>query len=213
MITDKQPANRLYQQIKEDIQHNLLPIGTTLKQTELSQRYEVSRIPIRDVLSRLRSEGWLTECGKRGVMIPPLSATEAEDLYLMRMYLEPLILTHALPKLTHQVLGEAEDLLVQLDQHTCNDSDLNWRFHACLYAAAERPTLFNTIAGLHQQCSRYSRFHRTQTQTSDVSQKEHYLLLNALKAKQLSKAKNVLKAHISDAGEILVDRLLRQMKF
>lgn len=216
-MIEKQPANRLYQQIKDDIRKNQLPIGSPLKQVALSERYDVSRIPIRDVLARLRSEGWLTECGKRGVMIPPLSATQAEDLYLMRMYLEPLILNHAVPKISNQVLGKAEDLLEQMALETSNDimlqGELNWQFHACLYHAAERPTLFNTIASLHQQCARYIGYHSLELAYLETSQGEHYQLLDAVKNKHTSKAKNILKAHISEAGEILVTHLLRSLQF
>jgi DNA-binding GntR family transcriptional regulator len=92
LMNDKQPAEALYQQLKQDIRDNKLPIARPLKQQQLAADYGVSRIPIRDVLQRLKNEGWLTQSGKRGVMVHPLSATEAEDLYIMRMYLEPLFL-------------------------------------------------------------------------------------------------------------------------
>ncbi len=214
---EKQHANRLYQQIKGDILDNRLPVATALKQTELSTRYEVSRIPIRDVLTRLKNEGWLADCGKRGVMIPALSATEAEDLYLMRMYLEPLILNHGIPKINNQILGQAQDILEQIDQSKNSNihqqGELNWQFHACIYQAAERPTLFNTIASLHQQCSRYIGYHSLELDYLETSQQEHYQLLTAIKNKQITKAKQILKAHISEAGEILVSHLLQKMQF
>lgn len=215
-MTERQSAETLYQQLKQDIRDNKLPIATPLKQEQLASDYGVSRIPIRDVLQRLKNEGWLTQSGKRGVMVHPLSATEAEDLYMMRMYLEPLILSHAMPKFNHQILGQATDILEQLDQPKLSISrhgDLNWQFHACLYQAANRPTLFNNIHNLHQLCSRYIGFHSVELNYEKTSQHEHYQLLNAIKAKQLGKAKNILKQHISEAGEILVEYLHKNMHF
>jgi DNA-binding GntR family transcriptional regulator len=216
LLTDKQPAEALYQQLKQDIRDNKLPIASPLKQEQLATEYGVSRIPIRDVLQRLKNEGWLTQSGKRGVMVHPLSATEAEDLYIMRMYLEPLILSHAMPKLNHQVLGQATDILEQLDQpklSIAQHGDLNWQFHACIYQAAKRPTLFNNIANLHQLCSRYIGFHSVELDYKKTSQQEHYQLLEAIKGKQLGKAKAILKQHISEAGEILVAYLHKNMHF
>jgi DNA-binding GntR family transcriptional regulator len=216
LLTDKQPAEALYQQLKQDIRDNKLPIASPLKQEQLATEYGVSRIPIRDVLQRLKNEGWLTQSGKRGVMVHPLSATEAEDLYIMRMYLEPLILSHAMPKLNHQVLGQATDILEQLDQpklSIAQHGDLNWQFHACIYQAAKRPTLFNNIANLHQLCSRYIGFHSVELDYKKTSQQEHYQLLEAIKSKQLGKAKAILKQHISEAGEILVAYLHKNMHF
>jgi len=215
-MTDKQPAEALYKQLKQDIRDNKLPIASPLKQEQLATEYGVSRIPIRDVLQRLKNEGWLTQSGKRGVMVHPLSATEAEDLYIMRMYLEPLILSHAIPKLNNQTLGQATDLLEKLDQSKLSiaeHGELNWQFHACLYQAAQRPTLFNTIANLHQLCSRYIGFHSVELDYLKTSQQEHYHLLRAIKAKQLGKAKSILKQHISEAGEMLVAYLHKNMNF
>jgi DNA-binding GntR family transcriptional regulator len=215
-MTDKQPAEALYQQLKQDIRDNKLPIASPLKQEQLAADYGVSRIPVRDVLQRLKNEGWLTQSGKRGVMVHPLSATEAEDLYIMRMYLEPLILGHAIPKLNHQILGQVTDILEQLDQSNLSiaeHGDLNWQFHACLYQAANRPTLFNNIANLHQLCSRYIGFHSIELNYEKTSQQEHYQLLDVIKNKQLGKAKNILKQHISEAGEILVNYLIKNMHF
>lgn len=209
-MTDKQPAEALYQQLKQDIRDNKLPIASPLKQEKLASKYGVSRIPIRDVLQRLKNEGWLTQSGKRGVMVHPLSATEAEDLYIMRMYLEPLILSHAMPKLNHQTLGQATDILEQLDHpmlSIAQHGELNWQFHACLYQAAKRPTLFNNIANLHQLCSRYIGFHSIELEYEKTSQQEHYQLLEAIKAKQTNKAKTILRQHIVVAGEILVKYL------
>lgn len=213
---EKQPAEALYQQLKQDIRDNKLPIARPLKQQQLAADYGVSRIPIRDVLQRLKNEGWLTQSGKRGVMVHPLSATEAEDLYIMRMYLEPLILGHAMPKLNHQILGQATDILEQLQQpklSIAQHGELNWQFHACLYGAAKRPTLFNNIANLHQLCSRYIGFHSVELGYLEISQQQHYQLLEAIKAKQLGKAKAILKQHIAEAGETLVAYLHKNMHF
>jgi len=216
LMTDKQPAEALYHRLKQDIRDNKLPIARPLKQEQLASEYGVSRIPIRDVLQRLKNEGWLIQSGKRGVMVHPLSATEAEDLYIMRMYLEPLILSHAIPKLNHQILGQATDILEQLDQpklSIAQHGDLNWQFHACIYQAAKRPTLFNNIANLHQLCSRYIGYHTVELEYEKTSRQEHYQLLEAIKAKKLSKAKAILKQHISEAGEILVAYLNKNMHF
>ena len=216
LMTNKQPAEALYQQLKQDIRDNKLPVGCPLKQEQLATEYGVSRIPIRDVLQRLKNEGWLTQSGKCGVMLHPLNATEAEDLYIMRMYLEPLILSHAIPKLNHQTLGQATDILEQLDQPNLSiaqHGELNWQFHACLYQAANRPTLFNNIANLHQLCSRYIGFHSVELEYEQTSEQQHYELLDVIKAKQVGNAKAMLKQHISEAGEILVAYLHKNIQF
>lgn len=207
----KQPAQQLYTQIKLDIRDNKLPIGEPLKQQALSERYQVSRIPIRDVLQRLKNEGWLKVSGKRGVMVPALNATEAEDLYMMRMYLEPLLIEYASGKISQQDLGKAADFLVAIDENPNlsiqEHGELNWQFHACLYAVAERQTLFETVSSLHQQCGRYIGFHTKDLDYKSTSQKEHYAMLQALRERDTALAKQILRDHISQAGEQLTQYL------
>jgi DNA-binding GntR family transcriptional regulator len=118
------------------------------------------------------------------------------------------------PKLNHQNLGQATDNLEQLEQANLSiaqHGDLNWQFHACLYQAADRPTMFNNIANLHQLCSRYIGFHSVELNYEKNSQQEHYQLLDAIKSKQLVNAKDILKQHISEAGEVLVTYLQKNM--
>jgi len=100
----------LIEQLKADILNGALPRGCPLRQQELSARYNVSRIPVRDAIAQLKNQGWLVTHGKAGVMVPELNWREAEDLYQMRMALEVHLLEHALPNLTHEVLGRAKDI-------------------------------------------------------------------------------------------------------
>ncbi|WP_158970731.1 GntR family transcriptional regulator [Paraglaciecola sp. L3A3] len=203
-------ADSLYQQIKLDILDQKLILGSVLKQEELSHRYGVSRIPIRDVFQRLKSEGWLIQSGKCGVMVNPLTAEEAEDLYFMRMQLEPLILGYAIPNISNKILGEATDILEQLDskqQSGQQHGELNWQFHTCLYQAANRRTLLNTINNLQQLSSRYIGFHAIQLNYVATCQTEHYALIDAIKEKQVEKAQDILEQHIAKAGKLLVNYL------
>jgi DNA-binding GntR family transcriptional regulator len=119
-------------------------------------------------------------------------------------------------KLNHQILGQATDILEQLQQpklSIAQHGELNWQFHAFLYGADKRPTLFNNIANLHQLCSRYIGFHSVELGYLEISQQQHYQLLEAIKAKQLGKAKAILKQHIAEAGETLVAYLHKNMHF
>lgn len=214
-MPDKTFSHTLYEQLKQDIRDNKLPQGVALKQEELAVQYGVSRIPVRDVLQKLKNDGWLTQCGKRGVMISPLSAQQAADLSLMRQYLEPLILGFAMQHLNHSQLGHAADLLAELDKPHLSVSrygELNWQFHACLYQPAQRPTLFHTIESLHQLCSRYIGFHAVELHYDNTSQQEHYQLLAALQNKQLSQAQTILKNHIRKASELLIKHLNEQSR-
>ncbi|WP_339767147.1 GntR family transcriptional regulator [uncultured Paraglaciecola sp.] len=201
----------LYIQLKRDIVQGELPQGQALKQTQLAMRYGVSRIPIRDTLQRLKNEGWLSSHGKSSVMISPLNTNDAEDLYLMRLHIEPMLLAHAIPNTNFETLGKAKDILLQLQTSEQRDifqqGELNWQFHRCLYLPAQRLALFETVAQLHRLCGRYIGFQEMELDYLSHSQDEHKALLTAISAQDIQEASRVLSEHIRTAGEQLVNYL------
>lgn len=201
----------LYRQLKADLQSGRFPPGTVLRQAELAEQYGVSRIPVRDAIQRLKNEGWLTAHGKRGVAVPRFDPLEVEDIYLMRMRLEPLLQTLAAPKLNAEILGRARDILDRTEEgETLSAAEIgarNWQFHACVYHAAGRPTLFATVEQLHRQCERYIGYQSRNLDYQDTSQREHYALLDALRRGETEEAAEILERHIAAAGRALVRHL------
>lgn len=201
---------QLYQAIKDDILNNQLPVGRPLRQAELSERYGVSRIPIRDVLAQLRAEGWLIPHGKAGNMIPDLNWQEAEDLYLMRADLEPRLLRHAFEHLRPTDFKFAQKTLLQLEQANLTlleKGELNWDFHKILYEPANRPTLFKIVQSLNLQAIRYLGFQYGPMGYQQHSQNEHTEILELLRNGSLSSAMDLLEKHIKQAGQLLVTYL------
>lgn len=197
--------------IKEDILNNQLARGVPLRQVELSSRYNVSRIPIRDALLSLKGEGWLVPHGKAGVMIPVLNWKEAEDLSLMRAQLECLLFDMAFDKITNDDLIKAKAFLLELDKEgltLVKKGELNWCFHEVLYKAADRPTLQRVVAGLNKQATRYLGFQYGPLEYRETSQKQHEVLLTLIETKDKESALIYLKEHIEEAGKLLVQYLM-----
>lgn len=205
------PPNTLVAEaIRKDVLRGELAPGTPLIQENLSARYGVSRIPIREALVRLEADGFARQEGKRGLVVAPLSADEAEDLWMMRARLEPLALEMAFPFLTKRVLGEAEDLIDEAEQHGTDPAELsrvNWLFHRTLYGEGNRRRLLATLESLHLQADRYMRFQYDVMNHSPSSRGEHMAILNALRAGDLEGACQGLVKHIEEAGRQLVSTL------
>lgn len=201
------------QSIKEDMLNNQLPRGVPLRQKELSLRYGVSRIPIRDALLSLKGEGWLVPHGKAGVMIPDLNWKEAEDLWLMRAELECLLFSMAFDRIKFDDLTQAKTITQRLDKDALSlieRGELNWQFHHTLYRAAERPTLHQVVARLNIQVVRYMGFQYGPLGYKATSQDEHSQLIDMIEAKEKQAALLFLRRHIEEAGRLLV-RYLKQL--
>ncbi|ETI60123.1 GntR family transcriptional regulator [Marinomonas profundimaris] len=198
--------------IKEDILSSELPRGVPLRQTALSVRYGVSRIPIRDALSSLKSEGWLVSHGKVGVMIPSLNWKEAEDLSLMRAELECLLFEMAFDDIGEDNIKAARKYLFELGKESLTlvcRGELNWHFHNTLYEVANRPTLQRVVEGLNKQAVRYLGFQYGPLSYRSTSQDEHEVLLSLIEAKNKKAAVDFLRRHIEIAGKLLTDYLKR----
>jgi DNA-binding GntR family transcriptional regulator len=200
----------IIQSIKEDILNNHLPRGIPLRQAYLSTRYGVSRIPIRDALQALKSEGWLVLHGKAGVMIPDLNWQEAEDLYLMRAELEYLLFEMAFECIHDKDVAKARLFLLELDQEyvsLVSRGELNWCFHSALYMPANRPTLLRVVEGLNKQAVRYLGFQFGPLGYQAKSQDQHEELIALIEARDKNAALILLRQHIEKAGVLLTGYL------
>ncbi|CAB3799792.1 GntR family transcriptional regulator [Pararobbsia alpina] len=90
-------AEDIYARVKDDIfDFRLLP-GQRFTETEMAQRYGVSRTPVRDALYRLKREGFLDVAFRSGWSVQPLDFELFDELYDMRIVLE----TAAIERLCH----------------------------------------------------------------------------------------------------------------
>ncbi|MFD9795421.1 GntR family transcriptional regulator [Streptomyces sp. NPDC059070] len=81
--------------IRDDIVAGTFARGSRLTEEVLARRYGVSRVPVREALRTLESEGFVTTRRHAGACVAEPSAQEAADLLEMRVLLEPLAAARA----------------------------------------------------------------------------------------------------------------------
>ena len=142
--------------LEEAIVSGELAPGTVLRQEQLSERYGVSRTPVREALRRLAALGLVSFVPNRGVRVRTLSREELREAFLVRAELESLATELATPRIGEdglQALAEAarrfSELTAALRTRThegTQDGGLigewvhaNHAFHDVIYAAAAAP--------------------------------------------------------------------------
>ena len=143
--------------LESEIVSGLIVPGTVLRQEQLSERFGVSRTPIREALSRLAALGLVSFEPNRGVRVRPVSRGELRQAFLVRAELEGLAAELAAPRMTASDL-DALDAAEQRFSELTDSSSLvrasaqsdpalanewtraNHAFHDVIYEAAERPT-------------------------------------------------------------------------
>jgi DNA-binding GntR family transcriptional regulator len=192
--------------LRENIVSGTLSAGSPLKQEELSERFGVSMGSLREALRTLNSEGLVTLLPNRGAAVSELSASEAEEIFDIRTYLELGALELALPHAAERIFGAAEKVLDKMDAvgDASKWADLNRKFHETLYAPANRPRLMGLIRNMHDNVGRYMRLYLDTLNFQSESQREHRDLLAACRERDLSAAQRILREHTRHAREQLV---------
>lgn len=187
--------------------------GTQLRQDALAKDYDVSRIPVREALLTLESEGLVEFHAHRGAFTTELSVTKIRELFELRILLETYVLRHAITKLTEADLRKAEDILRKYDEalnsggEIDNWSEYNYAFHLALYEPAELPETLSLISQLNTKSDRYIRMQLLYTQEIEKAEREHHALLDLARQGDAEQACELLKTHIQEACEGIVELL------
>lgn len=195
-------AERLYQQLKDDIfEFRLLP-GDRFSEGEVAARMSVSRTPVRQALYRLEREGYLEVHFRSGWQVVPFDFERFEALYDLRIVLE----LAAVKRLCEMAAEPAEllDELVHIwlvdESQRQQDGHLvcEWdeAFHCELVAATGN----REMARIHREVTEKIRIIRrldfTQRPRVEATYAEHGAILNAILHRRCEVACQLLRAHI-----------------
>ena len=191
--------------LREAILSGRLAGGTPLRQEDLAAAFGVSRMPVREALRQLESQALLDFVPHKGAVVTEISAADAADTYAIRMALEPAALSLSIPNLTEAQLARATDLIHDMDaeEGPGRMGELNRRFHMTLYEAAPHPKLLALAESQLASFDRYLRFQLAAEGVEVLSQGEHRAMVEAARARDISRAVDILRQHMATAAGIL----------
>jgi DNA-binding GntR family transcriptional regulator len=133
-MADSTKADDIAVVLEDEIVSGTLQPGTVLRQEQLSERFEVSRTPIREALRRLAALGLVSFEPNRGVRVRALSRGELREAFLVRAELEGLATELAAPRMTAVEI----DALDRAEEHF---AELTGRLRAAARQGADDPAL------------------------------------------------------------------------
>ena len=104
---------RVYQSLRSDILSGRYADGEQLLQKDLAEKYKVSRIPVREALMQLSSEGLVKLIPYKGAVVAAFSLEELHEIFEIRYALESLILRSVVHNITDESAREVRDLLLR----------------------------------------------------------------------------------------------------
>jgi len=205
-VKQKELPETVYETIKEMILKNQLKSGEKLSQEKLADRLGVSRTPLLAAFSKLEKEMLVELVPRRGAFVKKLSKKEFEDLYDLRMRLEPLGAFEAANRRSDAQLAELRRRHEEFERQiagTLSESiqEADYNFHMAIMRMSGNELLFRMIASFNIIIiSNLEGLLKEPTR----SLAEHDLIYEAIAAGRPEEAERCMYEHIADAKRNLL---------
>nr|WP_088930749.1 GntR family transcriptional regulator [Bradyrhizobium sp. WSM4349] len=191
-------AWRIAESIGERIISGAIQPDAPLRQDHVAREFNSSHVPVREAFRQLEAQHLVVAVPRRGVRVAPLDTNSVKEIAEMRAALEVVALRNAAPKFTSTHLARIELALIEGDNaQTIQDFEMaNRAFHQALVAPCAMPRLLASLDGLQLANSRLVFAMARNAGGRPRSNQDHRLILQALRARNVDQACNLLARHI-----------------
>ncbi|MEM8581211.1 MAG: GntR family transcriptional regulator [Pseudomonadota bacterium] len=203
-MTEPKPAQKdAYDMILEAIDVGVYKPGDRLVESDLAERFGVSRTPIREALQRLETQSLLARDG-RSLIVASLDHNEMAELYVVRAELEGLAARLAA---RHAAREEVKVLaeMIEDDTNLLGDSAsmarANRRFHKQIHLASHNRFLVQQLDLVYRSMALMATTSLAAQGRGEKALEEHRAIVSAIAERDEEAAYAALKAHISIAFE------------
>ncbi len=189
--------------LREQILSGNFGVGMRLKTEELADTLGISRMPIRDALQQLHSEGLVEIRPNRGAIVIRLSANEILELFEIRATLEGLAARHACENFDANDLSKLEQMRDEMHRSTDNLGlwlKLHDEFHDFICLRSNRPRLFRQIRTARQAVTPYVRMYISVYHRMEMPRAEHDLLVSIARRRNPELFEATMRDHVLSAG-------------
>ena len=197
----RQQNKDAYSLILEAIDVGVYKPGDRLVESDLADRFGVSRTPIREALQRLETQSLLTRDG-RSLIVSSLDHSQMAELYIVRAELEGLAANLAAKHATSEEIKVLQDM-VDSDRKLISDpSSLarsNRRFHKQIHLASHNRFLIKQLDLVHRSMALMATTSLAADGRGAVAVEEHQAIVTAIANVDSTEASEKLRDHISVA--------------
>lgn len=191
------------EEIERLIMTGALPVGSRINESELAQRFNTSRGPIREALRALEEAGLVRTEKNRGMFVREISFEEADEIYELREAMEEIIGRRVALAITDDGIARLKAMVdamhaaaqaQELEQY----AQLNLQFHDILLDTAGSAKLTETYQRLIKELSLF-RMRTLGGGSLRVSADEHGEIVAAIASRDPQQAGQALRRHVADS--------------
>jgi len=194
-------SDRLVEVVRDFILSGTIPSEEPIRQDALAAELRVSKIPLREALARLEQDGLVISHPNRGFFVRPMSPEEAEEVYALRLKLEPDAAAHACLIADDTDRERARQALAQFDLEAAAQKPTvgasNRAFHLALVQPGGQHVTTNLVARLHVLADRYVRKHLEPNGRVLRAEAEHHEMLDAWTNRRDARVRKLITSHLT----------------
>ena len=196
----------VYDHLREDILQRRLGPGSRLIENDLTQRFDVSRGPIREALRRLAAEGLIEHVPNRGGMVRRLSRTEMREFFEIRIELETLAVRLAAqnddPVARAAFCNAVDPIFDDAPRDFSHYLSENAAFHEAILTLAGSKALHELVDRLQLTLLMGQVRARVGDDVINTSVSEHRKIVDAIMKRDAESAGAALRAHLERAAAL-----------
>ena len=206
-------TDRAYERIKHEIITCAIAPGTEISEPQLCTHHRLGKAPVRMALIRLAHDGLVRAMPRRGYRVTPITLKDIQDVFELRLMLEPVAARMAAGKVDAQRLR----VLDEACRHSYHSSDIksitrfleaNKALHVAIAQATGNGRLAGMIADLLDQMTRLLHLGLGLRNRSQEMQHEHRALVKALARGDGETAERISREQIEAARGMLLSAIM-----
>lgn len=204
-------ASMLVEQVRNDILTGVFKADERVRQELVAEKYNVSRIPVREALMQLEAQGLLSFVPQKGFVVRGMSRAEVEDIFELRLKIEPDLIAGVVENSNDETFVDAarlfEKMNVEYAANSLSNDFTNFHidFHLALIKDSKRERSKEMTRHLYILSERYIRHHHCDH--SEQAEQEHRNILDACIAGKPREAAACVEWHIRKTLEDLLVEL------
>jgi DNA-binding GntR family transcriptional regulator len=186
------------------------PPGSALRQDVLAAEFGTSKIPVREALVQLQSEGLVDIYPNRGFQVRPLSEGELSEVFRLRLQMEPAATAAGAKLASTAEQSAAKSALETLNAALATgefsvSGKLNREFHLLLLVPRLQPVAADVLGRLHTLAQRYVQAQLRPEGRVKRAMREHAALLRAWSDGDTKQVRALMRNHIESTRDDLLE--------
>ena len=214
---NKSMREKVYDSLKQMIIDEEIKSGERIIETEYSNKFQISRTPIREAIRMLELEGLVESVTTGGVIVKSFSKEEILEIYKIRIALEGIVLEEIIKKGTALDLKKIEEILKNTEK-AFNNKDaesifsLFTEFNRTLYDIANLPKVTAMINNINLYLKRFRQLSIENSTRKEEAFKDHIQILEAIKKKDILMATNLNRIHLEKSMNFILLKYSIELK-